>query len=45
MRGMPNVMIEALSLGIPVVSTDCPSGPYEVLENGRYGKTSSYERP
>jgi len=29
--------IEALALGIPVVSTNCPSGPAEVLHDGIYG--------
>ena len=31
------MIIEALALGINVVSTDCPSGPGEILDNGKYG--------
>jgi glycosyltransferase involved in cell wall biosynthesis len=30
-------MIQALACGCPVVSTDCPTGPAEILDNGRYG--------
>ncbi|WP_422446298.1 MULTISPECIES: glycosyltransferase [unclassified Endozoicomonas] len=37
-EGFGNVIVEALSFGLPVVSTDCKSGPSEILENGRYGR-------
>lgn len=36
-EGLSLVLVEALEQGTPVVSMDCPSGPREVLENGRYG--------
>ena len=36
-EGSPNVLTEALALGRPVVATNCPSGPDEILAGGRFG--------
>jgi glycosyltransferase involved in cell wall biosynthesis len=36
-EGLPVVLVEALNAGLRVVSTDCLSGPREILDNGRYG--------
>ncbi|GFO59341.1 glycosyl transferase [Geomonas silvestris] len=37
-EGLPTVIIEALQAGRPVVSTDCPCGPREILCDGRFGR-------
>jgi glycosyltransferase involved in cell wall biosynthesis len=36
-EGFGNVLVEALDAGLRIVSTDCPSGPKEILANGKFG--------
>lgn len=44
-EGFGNVIVEALECGVPIVSTDCPSGPAEILEGGRYGRLVPIQDP
>lgn len=44
-EGLPNVLVEAMMAGCTPVSTDCPTGPREVLNNGEYGYLSPMRNP
>lgn len=44
-EGFGLVLVEALAAGCSIVATDCPHGPREILENGRYGLLVGNENP
>jgi glycosyltransferase involved in cell wall biosynthesis len=37
-EGLPGALIEAMAFRVPLISTDCPSGPAEILEGGKHGR-------
>lgn len=44
-EGLPNVLIEALACGTQIVSTNCPTGPAEILRDGQFGQLVPVDDP
>jgi glycosyltransferase involved in cell wall biosynthesis len=44
-EGLPTVLVEALYLGTPIISTDCPGGSREILRDGQYGQLVPVDDP